>query len=90
MVGSGVAHVRIEVLTLPAGMVRVAAFGQLTGFEAISRVHPVGTLLVLDAGSRKVVVRVVSQDVPTGTPADLLVSYDLFAEVGSEVLVLSN
>ncbi|HZW98582.1 MAG TPA: septal ring lytic transglycosylase RlpA family protein [Trueperaceae bacterium] len=90
MVGSGVAHVRLEVLTLPAGMVRVAALGRLTGYEAISRTHPIGTLLVLDAGTRKVVVRVVSQEVPAGTPADLLVGFDLFAEVGSEVLVLSD
>ncbi|HEX7000883.1 MAG TPA: septal ring lytic transglycosylase RlpA family protein [Trueperaceae bacterium] len=90
MLGSGVAHVRLEVLTLPAGVVRVAALGRLRGYEAISRLHPVGTLLVLDAGARKVVVRVISQDIPAGIPADLLVGYDLFAQVGSEVLVLSD
>ncbi len=90
MVGSGVAHVRLEVLTLPAGVVRVAALGRLRGYEAISRNHPVGTLLVLDAGTRKVVVRVIGREVPTGIPADLLVGYDLFSEVGSEVLVLSG
>ncbi|HEX7041066.1 MAG TPA: septal ring lytic transglycosylase RlpA family protein [Trueperaceae bacterium] len=92
MTGAGTADVRLEVMSLPAGMVRVAAFGKLRGYEAMSRYHPVGTLLVLEppAGRPPIVVRVVSQDVPTGMPADLLLAYDLFAVVGSEVTVLGD
>ncbi len=92
MLGPGTADVRLEVLTLPSGMVRVAAYGKLRGYEAMSRYHPVGTLLVLEppTGTAPIVVRVVSQDVPAGMPADLLVAYDLFAVVGSQVTVLGN
>jgi len=92
MVSSGVADVRLEVLTLPSGVVRVAAYGSLRGYEAVSRHHRPGTLLVLDppGGGAPIVVRVVSQEVPAGIPADLLLAYDLFAVVGSEVTVLSN
>lgn len=92
MIGSGTADVRLEVLTLSSGMVRAAAYGGLKGYEAVSRHHRVGTLLVLGhpAGGQPIVVRVVSQDVPTGVPADLLLAYDLFAVLGSEVTVLGN
>ncbi len=91
MVGAGVADVRLEVLTLPSGMVRVAGHGQLRGYEAISRTHRAGSLLVISpVGGDPIVVRVVSQDVPPGVPADLLLAHDLFAAVGSEVRVLSD
>ncbi|HLV12338.1 MAG TPA: septal ring lytic transglycosylase RlpA family protein [Trueperaceae bacterium] len=92
MLGSGVADVKLEVLSVPSGMVRVAAYPQLKGYEAISRHHRVGTLLVLDRplGGKPIVVRVVGQEVPAGVPADLLLAFDLFAVVGAQVTVLGN
>lgn len=92
MVGSGVAHVKLEVLTLPAGVVRVGALGSLRGFEVVSRIHPVGTLMVLAsaAGGDPLVVRVVSQELPIESPADLLVGLELYAELGSEARVMTD
>ena len=87
MIGSGTAQVRVEVMTLPQGMVRIGTTGGLLGFEAASRVHPVGTLLVIrpPSGGEPVVVRVVSRQVPIESPADVLVGLELYAVVGSEV-----
>ncbi len=86
MVGSGVAQVTLEVLTLPEGVVRVEADGGLRGFEVVSRFHPVGTLLALTPleGGAPLVVRVVSQTLPIESPADILVGYELYASVGSQ------
>ncbi|MFO7546088.1 MAG: septal ring lytic transglycosylase RlpA family protein [Trueperaceae bacterium] len=86
MVGAGVARVRLELLTLPDGVVRVAAAGALRDFDVVSRLHAVGTLFVLEprVGGAPVVVRVVGQDVPADVAADVLVGYELFAVVGSE------
>lgn len=86
MIGSGVARVRLDVVTVSPGNVRVGAAGGLRGFEVISRHHQVGTLLALtplQSGSQ-VVVRVVAGEVPIDNPADLLVGYELYATVGSE------
>ena len=89
MIGSGVARVQLELLTLPDGMLRVGASGELRGFEVMSRLHPVGSLLVLapPIGGEQMVVRVVSQNLPIEEPADLLVGYELYAMVGAEVQV---
>lgn len=86
MIGAGVAPVQLEVLTLPQGVVRVEATGTLSGFEVISRLHPVGTLMVLSpvSGEDRLVVRVVSQEMPLGTPADVLVGEELYSIVGGE------
>ena len=93
MIGSGVAQITLEVLTLPEGVVRVEADGQLRGFEVISRFHPVGTLLVLsptEGGGAPLVVRVVSQTLPIESPADILVGYELYASVGSQARLHVN
>lgn len=92
MVGSGVAHVKLEVLTLPAGVVRVGTLGSLSGFEVVSRLHPVGTLMVLAsaAGGEPLVVRVVSQELPIESPEDVLVGLELYAELGSEARVMTD
>ena len=86
MIGAGVARVTVEVLTLPEGVVRVGASGELRGFEVMSRLHPVGTLMVLSplVGGEPLVVRVVSQELPIESPADVVVGYELYAAVGSE------
>lgn len=92
MIGSGTAQVRIEVMTLPQGMVRIGTTGGLLEFEAASRVHPIGTLLVIKPplGGDPVVVRVVSREVPIESPADVLVGLELYAVVGSEVNIQVN
>lgn len=92
MVGSGVAEVTLEVLTLPEGVVRVEADGQLRGFEVISRFHPVGTLLVITSmvGGAPQVVRVVSQTLPIESPADILVGFELYSSVGSQARLHVN
>ena len=92
MIGSGTAQVKIEVMTLPQGMVRIGTTGGLLGFQAASRVHPVGTLLVIrpPLGGEPVVVRVVSGQVPIESPADVLVGLELYAVVGSEVKLEGN
>ncbi len=92
MVGSGVAEVTLEVLTLPEGVVRVEADGQLRGFEVISRFHPVGTLLVITpmVGGAPQVVRVVSQTLPIESPADILVGFELYSSVGSQARLHVN
>ena len=89
MIGSGVAHVQLELLTLPDGVFRVGTNGELRGYEVMTRLHPIGSLLVLSppVGGEPMVVRVVGQDLPVEEPADLLVGYELFALVGSEVRV---
>lgn len=89
MIGSGVARVQLELLTLPDGMLRVGASGELRGYEVMTRLHPIGSLLVLEPpiGGEPMVVRVVSQDMPIEEPADLLVGYELYALVGAEVQV---
>lgn len=89
MIGSGVARVQLEILTLPDGMFRVGASRELRGFEVMSRLHPVGSLLVLapPIGGERMVVRVIGTDVPIEEPADLLVGYELYAVVGAEVHV---
>ncbi len=92
MVGSGVAPVTLEVLTLPEGVVRIETDSQLSGFEVVSRFHPVGTLMVLTpmVGGEPIVVRVVSQTLPIESPADILVGYELFAAVGSQARLHVN
>ncbi len=89
MIGTGVARVHLEVLTLPPGTIRVGALGTLRDFEVVSRSHAVGTLLALTPvqGGDPVVVRVVSRELPIESPADLLVGLELFASVGSEAKV---
>ncbi|SRR5690554_461591 len=92
MIGSGVAQVTLEVLTLPEGVVRVEADGGLRGFEVVSRFHPVGTLLALTPleGGGPLIVRVVSQTLPIESPADILVGYELYASVGSQAHLHTN
>lgn len=89
MVGSGVARVKLEVLTLPPGAVRIGASGGLRGFEVMSRNHAVGTLLAIRplGGGDPVVVRVVAGEIPIESPADLMVGYELYAAVGSEAAI---
>jgi rare lipoprotein A len=92
MARSGLARVRIEPLALPDGLVRIAAGGALHGYEVATPFYPVGQLLVLAprAGGDPVVVRVVTQQVPTESGADVLVAHPLFAQLGDTAEVHSE
>jgi rare lipoprotein A len=92
MTRMGVANVRLEPLSLPSGTLRVAASARLRGYEVVSRFHAIGQLLVLapGAGGDPVVVRVVGQNVPTESGADVLVAGTLYARLGDTVRVRSR
>ena len=103
MVGSGVARVRLEVLdggsSRPdgAGLALVApvnqapwqaaAWGTLTGYDAISRFHEEGDLLFLTSPkvTDPVLIRVVASQPPAGTRADILLSPEAYALLGAAV-----
>ena len=103
MVGSGVARVRLEVLdggsSRPdgAGLALVApvsqapwqaaAWGTLTGYDAMSRFYEAGDLLFLTSPkvTDPVLVRVVASQPPAGTRADILLSPEAYALLGAAV-----
>ncbi len=89
MISMGVARVRLEPLSLPDGVVRLAADSSLHGYEVLSRFHRVGQLLLLSKrnGADAVVVRVVGTDVPPETGADVLVASRLFDLIGGQAHV---
>lgn len=82
----GVARVKLEPLALPTGVVRVGVDDSLRGYEVQSRYHRIGQLLVLSrrSGADAVVVRVVGNDVPPGSGADVLVGHDLYLKIGDQ------
>jgi len=84
MVSSGVARVRVEVVSGVPGATRLATAPDLHGFEARSALYATGQLLVLrsDRSEAPVLVRVVEGDVPLEVQADLLVSDALAAALG--------
>jgi len=86
MKSMGVAKVKLEPLALPKGVVRVGVDRRLTGFQVQSRFHRIGQLLVLSrrSGADAVVVRVVGNDVPPGSGADVLVANDLYQRIGAQ------
>ena len=86
MKSMGVARVKLEPLALPKGVVRVGVDRRLTGYQVQSRFHRVGQLLVLSrrSGADAVVVRVVGNDVPPSSGADVLVANDLYQRIGAQ------
>ena len=84
MIGSGVATVRVEVVSGTPGATRLAIDPDLVGFEARSALHATGQLLVLrsERVDAPILVRVVSGEVPLTLQADLLVADALAAELG--------
>ncbi|MEJ2356936.1 MAG: septal ring lytic transglycosylase RlpA family protein [Deinococcales bacterium] len=89
MKNMGVAKVKLQPLALPDGVVRVGVDDRLQGYQVESRFHRVGQLLVLSrrSGADAVVVRVVGNEVPPGSGADVLVGHDLFAKLGEQAHV---
>jgi len=92
MKSMGVARVKLEPLALPNGVVRVGVDEHLQGFQVQSRYHRVGQLLVLSrrSGANAVVVRVVGNEVPPGSGADVLVGTDLYAKLGDQANVTEH
>lgn len=87
MLSSGVARVRVEVVSGAPGATRLAIDPDLVGFEARSALHATGQLLVLrsDRAEEPVLVRVVDGEVPLELQADLLVTDELRAALGPVV-----
>ena len=87
MLSSGLARVRVEVVSGAPGATRLAIDPDLVGFEARSALHAVGQLLVLrsDRVDAPVLVRVVDGEVPLELQADLLVTDELLAALGPVV-----
>ncbi len=85
----GGAQVRLEPLSLPDGVVRLGVGADLHGYQVLSRFHRIGQLLVLSrrSGADAVVVRVVGNDVPSSTGADVLVPQSLYDRIGSQAHV---
>jgi hypothetical protein len=88
MIGSGTARVRIELLSVADSPVwAAAAFDQLGGYDIVSRFHERGELLFLSSAGvpDPVLVRVVSNEIPSGMNSDLLLSRELYARLGARV-----
>lgn len=89
MIGSGVSRVRLSLVTSDAGAVRAGVDSTLNTYEVISAAYPVGTLLVLSGLQRsdRVVVRVVANGPEANGDIMMLVSAELFAQLGPAVIV---
>lgn len=92
LVRSGTGQVRIELVSGVAGVVTAAADASLARYEVAARGRRQGELLVLSSEQRPspVLVRVVSGAVPSDADADLLMSSELYAELGPVVKVDSE
>lgn len=74
MVGSGTAQVRLELLSdMPAASWRVQRSPEVRGYDALSRLHRPGELLLLTSGGQTILLRVVG-GVPEPLETDLLLS----------------
>ena len=74
MIGSGTARVRLEPLSeMPAASWRVQASLDVEGYDALSRLHRPGELLLLKSGSETLLLRVVG-GIPDERELDLLLS----------------
>ncbi len=80
-IGRGVIDVRVDVLET-SGNARLAVAADLRGFEARSRLHVPGQLLLLasDRSTERVMVRIVAGE--AGTGADLYVAPELYLALG--------
>lgn len=90
LVGSGVARVRIELLSGSGGIMTAAPAGHLTPYEIVANGRQLGELLLLTSAAQEsglVLVRVVGNAVPVEAGAEVLLSEQLFAELGAGVRV---
>lgn len=78
MVGSGTARVRLELLSdMPAASWRVGLSNEVSGYDAFSRLHRPGELLLLRSAGQSVLLRVVGS-LPEGIETDLLLSRPVY------------
>ena len=78
MVGSGTARVRLELLSeMPAASWRVGLSTEVAGYDALSRLHRPGELLLLRSGEESVLLRVVG-GLPDDLETDLMLSRPLY------------
>lgn len=93
LTGSGVGQVRLEVLG-GSGVMTGAASSDLTPFEVVARGRLLGELLLVSSAQHEdrgpVMVRVIGTDVPADTGADLLMSEQLFQQLGTSIIVSSD
>lgn len=87
MLASGIARVRVEVVSGTPSATRLAMVSDLRGFEVRSALYAPGQLLVLrsERADAPVLVRVVEGEVPLEAQADLLVPGHLMASLGPVV-----
>lgn len=78
MIGSGTARVRLELLSeMPAANWRVRTSPAVAGFDALSRLHRPGELLLLESGGERVLLRVVG-GIPEDAETDLMLPQSLY------------
>jgi rare lipoprotein A len=94
LTGSGVAQVRLEPLSGAGGILAAAPAAHLTPYEVVMNGRQLGELLLLSsaqqAAADPVLVRVIGDEVPVEAGAELLLSEQLFAELGADVTVSSE
>lgn len=93
LTGSGVGQVRLEVLG-GGGVMTGAASSELTPFEVVARGRLLGELLLVSSARHAdrdpVMVRVIGTEVPADAGADLLMSEQLFQQLGTSIIVSSD
>ncbi len=90
MVGSGTARVRLEPLSeMPAASWRVQESPDVRGYDALSRLHRPGELLLLKGGGETLLLRVVG-GVPDEQETDLLLSRGVLDTLGSGALEVES
>ena len=89
LVGSGVGRVRLTQVTGQTGAVRAAVEDTLNTYEVITPTYPIGTLLVLSGLERsdRIVVRVVANAPEANGDVTMLVSTELYAQIGPAMIV---
>lgn len=92
MIASGTARVRLEVLRGGAGgAVPVAVDRSLSHYSVVSSSYREGQLLLLSSSAHQtpLVARVVGNGLPDGLGVEMLVSPDIEALLGDEVIVMT-
>ena len=93
LTASGVGQVQLEILS-GSGVVSSGASAELTPYEVVARGRLLGELLIVssavDTESEPVMVRVVGNELPPEAGADLLMSEQLFEQLGADILVNSD
>ena len=90
MIGSGTARVRLELLqAMPAATWRVQMSPELGGYDALSRLHRPGELLLVNDGSETLLLRVVGK-VPEGVNTDLLLPRSVYETLDTGALDIES